>query len=247
MEKDYQVWKTAELSRNFLDGVRGAIPLAAEQIEILLRIIKIFQGELNNFLDLGCGDGVLGRAICESYPHSKGVLLDLSETMIKTAQEKCSLYKSNLFYIQEDFGDSTWVNSVKDYAPFDVIVSGFSIHHQPDERKKILYGEIYHLLKSGGIFLNLEHVASRSDLGEKLFDELFVDSLYTYHQNLNSQESREEIDRKYYNRADKKANILAPVELQCSWLRELGFIHVDCFFKIFEIALFGGVKPKRNN
>jgi ubiquinone/menaquinone biosynthesis C-methylase UbiE len=247
MAKNYQVWKTAELSRNFLDGVRGAIPLAGEQIEIMLRIIKTFTGEVNNFLDLGCGDGILGRAISESYPHSQGVLLDLSETMIKTAREKCSLSESNLFYVQEDFGNSAWVNSVKDYAPFDVIVSGFSIHHQTDERKKGLYAEIYNLLQAGGVFLNLEHVASRSNLGEKLFDELFVDSLYAYHHNLGSQESREEIDRKYYNRADKKANILATVELQCSWLRELGFIHVDCFFKIFEIALFGGVKPTRNN
>ncbi len=39
-------------------------------------------------------------------------------------------------------------------------------------------------------------------------------------------------------------NIIAPVETQCDWLREIGFIHVYCFMKLFEIALFGGIKAE---
>ncbi len=37
-------------------------------------------------------------------------------------------------------------------------------------------------------------------------------------------------------------NILALVEDQCDWLREIGFSDVDCFFKLFEVAIFGGRK-----
>ena len=29
---------------------------------------------------------------------------------------------------------------------------------------------------------------------------------------------------------------------QCRWLREIGFQDVDCFWKYFELAIFGGVK-----
>ncbi|SPE57295.1 hypothetical protein SBV1_270094 [Verrucomicrobia bacterium] len=29
---------------------------------------------------------------------------------------------------------------------------------------------------------------------------------------------------------------------QCQWLREIGFENVDCYFKVFELALFGGTK-----
>ena len=43
-------------------------------------------------------------------------------------------------------------------------------------------------------------------------------------------------------RPDRAANILALVEDQCAWLRTLGFRHVDCFWKYFELAIFGGVK-----
>ena len=36
---------------------------------------------------------------------------------------------------------------------------------------------------------------------------------------------------------------MASVEDQCEWLREIGFADVDCFFKVFELAVFGGRKP----
>ena len=32
-------------------------------------------------------------------------------------------------------------------------------------------------------------------------------------------------------------------ELQCDWRRHLGFVDVDCYLKIFELALFGGRRP----
>ena len=51
------------------------------------------------------------------------------------------------------------------------------------------------------------------------------------------------LSRTYLERPDKEGNILAPVELQCSWLRDLGFADVDCFFRLFELALFGGRRP----
>jgi hypothetical protein len=46
------------------------------------------------------------------------------------------------------------------------------------------------------------------------------------------------------HRPDKEENILAPVEAQCDWLRELGFIDVDCYLKLFELAVFGGRRAR---
>jgi hypothetical protein len=55
--------------------------------------------------------------------------------------------------------------------------------------------------------------------------------------------SREEVANRYYNRPDKDANLLASVSDNCRWLKEAGFVEVDCYFKILELALMGGVKP----
>jgi len=57
--------------------------------------------------------------------------------------------------------------------------------------------------------------------------------------------TREQVAHEFVHRPDKAANILAPVEAQCEWPRACGYEDVDCFFKVFELAVFGGRKPTR--
>jgi hypothetical protein len=77
---------------------------------------------------------------------------------------------------------------------------------------------------------------------EAVFNDYFIDHLFAFHQKTDQQTNRQEVADKYYNRPDKAENILAPLELQTAWLREIGYEDVDCFFKVFELALFGGRK-----
>jgi len=243
MQRQDGVWKSAAVSKDFLEGMRGAIPLAAEQLDVMLRVIQAACPDLETILDLGCGDGVLAQAILAHYPDAHGVLLDFSEPMIEAAQHKLAARRDNLIFLVQDYGVPEWITSVQSHAPFDAIVSGFSIHHQPDNRKHELYQEIYDLLKPGGVFLNLEHVAPASLWVEQVFDAIFIDAMVAFNQRRGVEQTREEAAVAYHNRPHKEANILTPLENQCVWLREIGFTHVDCYLKIFELALFGGVRP----
>ena len=51
-----------------------------------------------------------------------------------------------------------------------------------------------------------------------------------------------QIATEYYDREDKQANTLAAAEVQCDWLRQIGFRNVVCYFKILELAVFDGLK-----
>jgi ubiquinone/menaquinone biosynthesis C-methylase UbiE len=241
MSYDDTIWQTAELTKNYLDGVRGAIPLAQEQIAVIRFLAQLNNPNVTTFLDLGCGDGILGQSLLDQFPDAVGVFADFSRPMLDAAEKRLGGNEQAIF-IESDYGQTEWLSQMTPYAPFDLIVSGFSIHHQPDERKKTLYAELYNLLAPGGLFLNLEHVDSHSAWGKTAFDQYFINSLYTYHQHNGSTKSKEEVSGTYYGRPDKTANILALVERQCDWLREIGFKDVDCFLKIFELALFGGIK-----
>ena len=233
------IWKSTQVAQNYLQGIRGAIPLANEQIQLIHRICKKVVPRAKNFLDLGCGDGILGISLFDIYPSTDGVFIDFSPEMIKTAKQKVP--KGHVI-LSEDYGEEGWYQSIRKCAPFDIIVSGFSIHHQPDERKRTLYKDIFNLLSPGGVFLNLEHVSSLSDLGTVLFEDLFVDATYIFHK---GKKTIEEARHEFRNEPDREANILASVEDQCAWLRDVGFLDVDCFFKLLEIAIFGGTKPQK--
>jgi tRNA (cmo5U34)-methyltransferase len=244
MEFQDTVWKTDELTKTYLTGIRGAIPLAQEQIDMMLRLIDAACPDVTAVLDLGCGDGILGQAVLDQYPHAQGIFVDFSEPMLEAAQARMES-NSRCTFMLLDYGKKEWANSLpQDLPRYEVIVSGFSIHHQPDERKKEIYTEIYNMLAPGGIFLNLEHVASHSLWVERRFEEFFIDALFAFHQGNGSDKTRQQVDDEFYGRPDKAANKLAPVESQCNWLRQTGFVHVDCYLKVFELALFGGIKAE---
>lgn len=235
----YEIWKTDSVAEVYLAGARAGIPFAQEQIDMMLRLIENCGAPVLRFMDLGCGDGVLAQAILERFPQAEGVLADFSEPMLEAARKRFAHRDGSVHFVSADYGVPTWRQSVEVASPYDVIVSGYSIHHQPDTRKREVYGELLGLLRHGGIFLNVEHVSSPSDWIKSVNDGLFVDNLQRQHPG----QSREEVTAKWYERSDKAANILAPVELQCQWLREFGFADVDCYFKVFEFAVFGGRKP----
>ena len=111
-------------------------------------------------------------------------------------------------------------HSLPALGSFDAVVSSFAIHHLEHERKRQLFGEIWRILNIGGVFCNLEHVASASAYGHARF----LEAMGT---------APEEED---------PSNKLLDVQTQLEWFREIGFADVDCYWKWRELALLVGRK-----
>lgn len=238
-----EVWKLPDIVNRFL-SYRAAIPLAQEQIGVMMSILKTREEPIESFLDLGCGDGILGAAILGEYPAARGVLVDFSEPMLAQARAQLKEYADQLVFESLDYGSPDWVNRMQAYRPFDAVASGYSIHHQPDARKRQVYEEIFSLLNPDGWFVNIEHVSSAAELNIDLFEHHYVSARFNIEQREGGSRTFEELAEEYKNRPDKAANILASTELQCDWLREIGYEEVDCYFRIYELAVFAGRKPK---
>jgi len=238
-----EVWKLPAIVKRFL-SYRAAIPMAQEQIGVMMSILNSKQGSIENFMDLGCGDGILGATILGGYPSAHGVFVDFSEPMLGQAREQLKEYAGQVVFENLDYGLPAWVVRIQMFGPFDAIVSGYSIHHQPDPRKRQVYEEIFSLLKPDGWFINIEHVASAAQLNIDLFENHYVTARYAIEKENGGTHTFEQLAEEYKKRPDKAANILAPTELQCDWLREIGFEEVDCYFRIYELAVFGGRKPR---
>jgi ubiquinone/menaquinone biosynthesis C-methylase UbiE len=236
-----EVWKQREVAAGFLAERSLTIPDRARQLEVLLRVLRAGPRPPGRVLDLGCGDGLLLATVLEAFPRATGVAVDFSPLMLEHARHRLAAFGTRSLTVEADLQTPGWRKGIR--KPFDAVVSGFAIHHLTDERKQALYQEIYDVLRPGGRFINCEHVSSPTPAVEKLFDDTMGEHLWRRRRERGEEVSLEQVRREFLERPDRAANILASVEDQCRWLRDIGFEDVDCFWKYFELAVFGGVRP----
>lgn len=167
-------------------------------------------------LDIGAGDGRLLDLVLTARPNAQAVALDFSPPMLARARERFA-GRSTVEVVDHNFEQP-----LPAMGSFDVIVSSFAIHHVGHERKRALYAEVFALLTPGGLFANLEHVASPTPDLHAAFLEAAG----------------------FAPDDEDPSNQLLDMETQLGWLRGIGFMHVDCYWKWLELALLAGVKPE---
>lgn len=71
---------------------------------------------------------------------------------MKLARQRLAPYGQRVHLHLADLATPAWHGPLN--GPFHAAVSGFALHHLPDERKRQLCGEVFGLLRPGGLFLN---------------------------------------------------------------------------------------------
>ena len=236
-------WKNPRTVDSYVQDVRASVPFLAEHVAILHRLLGDTFDELGAIIDLGCGDGALAESVLHHYPNAKAILIDHSAPMLALACERFASLRFQTRTLNRDLGTSEWIGELAEAGEVDLVVSGFAIHHLTDERKQELFAEILEILRPGGMFVNLEHVASNTPAGRRMFDEVFIDQLCQTARTRGEVIDRATVAERYHSREDQHDNILVPADDQCAWLRDTGYVEVDCYVRYLEIALFAGRKP----
>lgn len=215
MEKgsgDVNKWKSAGHVSAYL--TRATLPHSEE---IKNAFSEQIPSGANRILDLGTGDGRLLSLVKLKNPNAEGIGVDFSAPMLRLAKKRFAQDK-RVKILKHDLNVPL---QVAKFGCFDVVVSGLAIHHLNHKRKWQLYREVFDLLSPAGVFCNLEHVASSTEVLHNKF--LAAVGLTP--------------------ETDDPSNKLLDVETQLGWLREIGFCDVDCCWKWLEVALLVGYKP----
>jgi tRNA (cmo5U34)-methyltransferase len=199
------LWTSTDHVRDYLERADQI----SHRTEGEATLLEFIPKSARRILDLGTGDGRLLALVREQNPDTEAVAIDFSPAMLEAARTRFGA--DSAVRIVEHNMDSP----LPDFGKFDAVISSFAIHHLIHERKRALYGEVFGLLNAGGVFCNLEHVASPSQRLHEAFLHRIGFAVET----------------------EDPSNKLLDVETQLGWLREIGFVDVDCHWKWRELAL----------
>ncbi|MFC6019605.1 methyltransferase domain-containing protein [Plantactinospora solaniradicis] len=182
-------------------------------------------GRIPTVLDLGAGTGLLSILLGAAVPGIRPTLVDGAPAMLAVAERQLGRRGVPHETVVAD------LTGPLPGGPYDAVVSALAIHHLDDAGKRDLYRRIRQVLVPGGVFVNAEQVAGATPDLDHRYDEVWLAQVTA----LGASEA-EIAGARERMRHDRPA----PMPDQCRWLVEAGFVGVDCFYKSWRFAVFGG-------
>lgn len=189
--------------------------------------LELIPFDAMRIVELGAGSGLFSAMLRQAFPDAHLHLIDFSQPMLDLARQRLGT-GSHITYVLADY-------TTEPLPPdSDAVVSSLSIHHLEDDRKRAIMQPILAALKPGGIFINADHIAGPTPELEDLYQQRWISDVRT----LGASE-QQIADSLFRQQEDRRT----PVAPQLAWLREAGFIHVDCWYKHSSFAVLTGTRP----
>ncbi len=226
-------WQEADRVAEYVERTTSRAEERRPLFEFMCDLFPFEPDAAIRVLDIGAGYGAVAEVVLERFPNAVAVGLDISEPMMEEGRKRMARFGSRFSYHYGDMAEGDLPDDLR--GPFDAAVASASIHHLPAEAKVRLYAQVFGILRPGGCFFNVDSVAPATPDLEAWARE------------------RRERDRQ---RRGESQGPLAPnphalllhhhwetEAAQIAFLRSVGFVRVDCFYKRLRQTVIGGFKP----
>ncbi len=210
------------------DWMRKALPNFNDIFSTAQDLLFFDTDSAINVLDLGAGTGLFSRHVLEKYPNADFVLYDLADKMLETAKTRFKDKPDQFKYVVGDYRE------IRETDKVDLVISSLSIHHLSHKDKKKLFQSIFHILEDHGQFINIDQIRGETPYLADLYWNHWLDEVRKVESSV--QRIQESIDRR------KTYDIDATMSEQLRWLKQAGFMNVDCVYKNFFIGVFLAMK-----
>ena len=210
------------------DWMMKALPNYADIFSTALELLPFEPSTSIEVLDLGAGTGLFSKHVLEKYPKANFVLYDLAEKMLEVARKRFVDNSQQFKYVLGDY------RKIQGEDGYDLIISSLSIHHLEDKEKYELFGNIYKLLRKGGIFINIDQIRGETPYLRDLYWNHWLKQVRAA--GFSEERIQESIGRRIPYDKD------ALLEDQLQWLKSSGFGNVDCVYKNFFVGVFLAIK-----
>ncbi len=229
MERHKSVAAAFEASAaGYDDGRRRLLPELDAFYGMVVDLVRMHAPDARSILDLGAGTGLLSALVAEAVPGAAMTLADISPAQLDIARTRFGDMGRAARIITGDFC------AMPLSGPYDAVISSLAIHHVEDDEKRRLFEKVFEALAPGGVFINAEQVAGPNDRVTAAYHDYWTAKSReagATDADFAEAEIRMEHDR------------CAMLDDQLGWLKAIGFIDVDCWYKSGFLAVYCGTRP----
>ena len=206
--------------------IRQTFPYYEDFFDQVVELVKTVHAEPVNWLDVGCGTGMMGTVAFAKIPLQRFVFMDSSEAMIRKVQER--FHFPNAEFSVCDVRDLRSVNE------FEVITAIQVFHFLQNEERRAVLKQCCTALKENGLFVSFENIAPFTKIGKRVCLEKW--RRFQIEQGKSPEETETHISR--YG----KDYFPITIEEHLNLLRECGFSAVELLWFSNTQAGFWAIK-----
>ncbi len=209
----------------YYDGwIRKAVPGYDELFSAAKELVPFGPEESPDILDLGAGTGLFSAQVLEKCPSARFTLWDIAGKMLEVARQRFRGRPEQIRYVVDDY------RNLHGAGNFDMVISSLSIHHLEDTDKRELFRSVRGILREGGIFINIDLIRGPTPALEDFYWRNWLEKIRRA--GAPEEEIQAGIERRQAYDKD------ATMDDQILWLRQAGFVEVDCVYRNFKMGVF---------
>lgn len=219
------------------------------RFELLCDLLPFERDDKVRILDMGAGFGALSQVVLSRFPNAHIVTLDGSAAMLALLRQRQARFDNRISPVHANYSTPEWQDFLGEGAEFDAIISSQAMHGLR-ERRADLFKELYEMLRPGGCFINIDLVRASSEQLQKRYRDIQISRYATHIEKVTGEapsdaQTTADIDGVPIGKTQNaRQRTWSPGDwtTDLQWLREAGFIDVDCFWKELKVIMIGGYK-----
>jgi ubiquinone/menaquinone biosynthesis C-methylase UbiE len=218
---------------------RGFAPERKEKaLQVTRDLLVALTPPGSTLLQLGAGTGLFTEDLLQARHFGQIHVTDGAQAMLEIAQQTLVSEKTLLHFSTLDF-TASWTDRFAGTG-IDAVTSSMAIHHAEDKRQ--LFRQVWTVLKPGGAFVFLDHVAGTSGCTQHLIGRERALVRLGRGEEVTEEQIRQviEIDERVGREEGNRCESVAQYQ---DHLARSGFQDVDCLYRDYWLAIFVARRP----
>ncbi len=151
MSTDWQSWQESWDRQQ-----EWYMPDREERFRVMLDMVEAVVGPRPRVLDLACGTGSITDRLLKRFPEATSTGVDLDPALLAIARGTFD-GDARVAFVTADLKDPAWTERLP-HDSYDAVLTATALHWLHSEPLAALYGQIGHLVRDGGVFMNADHM-----------------------------------------------------------------------------------------